>query len=152
MTRDRSDQFADFAARHGLSVEREELPNAPRDVVAPPRELELHTLLTLRSGRADAEPLRMVFVSDAADPRMPSIRDALWWLSSDSWAIEHSGRNPRQWAATYGYPDAEPTTIRLFRLHLRQADSLTELLGGSVYRELLAIYEAEIAVRPQSDR
>lgn len=148
MTRDRSDQFADFAARYGLRVEREELPTAPRDVVAPPRELELHTLLTLRSRRADAEPLRTLFTSDASELRTPSIRDTLWWLSSDSWAIEHSGRDVRQWSATYGYPDAEPATLRLFRMHLRQAEKLALLLGDTCYRELLAIYEAEITVRP----
>lgn len=148
MTRVRSDQFADFAARHGLRVEREELAAAPRDVVAPPRELDSHTLLTLRSGTADSEPLRMLLVSDASDMRTASIRDALWWLSADSWAIEHSGRDFRQWVTIYGYPDAEPATLRLFRLHLRQAEKLAVLLGASLYRELLAIYQAEIAARP----
>ena len=148
MTRDRSDRFADFAARHGLHIEQEELAASPRDVVAPPREIESHTLLTLHGPKADAVPLRTLFVSEATDSRPPSVRDALWWLSSDSWAIERAGRDCRMWAATYGYPDADAATVRLFRLHLRQAENLAALLGEDLYRELLALYEREVATHP----
>ncbi len=149
MTRHRSDRFADFAARHGLHIEREELAASPRDVVAPPHELESHTLVTLHGPKADAAPVRTLFVSEPTDSRAPSVRDALWWLASDSWAVERAERDCRTWAATYRYPDAEPATARLFRLHVGQADNLAGLLGETLYQELHALYESEVSTKPR---
>lgn len=141
---DRPDAFGQFATECGLRLSWIDVNAAPRDVTAPPDELERFALVTVSGKRADAAPLQTLFVSDRSDPTAPSMRDVLWWLSSDSWAIEHADREVAKWSAVYGYREESPATARLFRLHVAQADSLQALLGAAAYRELLALYQAEL--------
>jgi len=145
MASDRSDSFSRFAAHHRLQISTAELSIAPRDVVAPPSELGRHTLVTLSGPRADAESLQLLFVTEASDLRPVSVRDALWWLVSDSWAIEQAERDFTRWAATYQYPDGDPASLRLFQLHSEQRDALMALLGESAYQDLLRVYEVDVA-------
>lgn len=139
------DPFVRFATQCGLQLTAVDLLAAPRDVLAPPCELEWHTLVTLSRAREEDASIRAVFVTQASDPRPPSLRDVLWWLSADAWAIEQSTRDLVQWSGTYRYPDDDPATLRLFRLHVEQAKALGALLGETAYRALLAIYEAQVA-------
>jgi hypothetical protein len=83
-------------------------------------------------------------VSEQAAPYPPSIREVLWWLAADSWAVEHAGRAIDAWAGIYGFTATDPATLRLFRLHVAQADRVARLLGGSAYRDLLALYRTEL--------
>jgi len=144
MVSDQPDAFMQFAMERGLRLSCADLNAAPRDVTAPPDELERYWLVTVTGKHADIGPLQTLFIMDQADPRPPSMRDALWWLSSDSWAVEHAGREMSNWANVYGYPTGSPATERVFRLHIAQADGLRALLGGDDYRQLLNLYQAEV--------
>src|SRR5690348_16305127 len=97
------DPFEEFASRLVLRITTEELVAAPRDVLAPPSESERYVLATLSGPSADRDALRMLFVTEPADVDSPTMRDVLWWLSSDSWAVEHAGRNYADWACIYHY-------------------------------------------------
>lgn len=144
MASDRPDPFVRFATQRGLQMSAVDLPAAPRDVLAPPSDLEWYTLVTLSRTREKDVSIHALFVTQASDPRPPSMRDVLWWLSADSWAIEQSARDLDHWSATYRYLDDDPATLRLFRLHVEQAKALETILGEAAYRDLLAIYEAEV--------
>lgn len=145
MASDRPDAFVRFAAHCGLRMSAVDLPAAPRDVLAPPRDLEWHILVTLSRASEVEPPIHTLFVTEASDLRPLSLRDVLWWLSADSWAVEQVARDFHRWSATYRYPDDDPATLRLFRLHVEQAKVLAALLGEPGYQELLAIYESELA-------
>ena len=138
------DPFELFAAQRGLHIAAEELCAAPRDVLAPPAELERHMLVTLAGPTPDAAPVRMVFVRAATDPRLPTIRDTLWWLASDSWAIEQAKQDYHRWSGLYKYPEPDTAARRLFDLHARQAKALATLLDESGYANLLALYEDQL--------
>jgi hypothetical protein len=144
MSTDRSDPFVEFAVRCGLRISTIELPAVPRDVLAPPAELQWHTLMTLVGASASAIPIRTLFVTEASDSRPPGMRDLLWWLSSDCWALERADRNYERWAATYRYPTNDSATRRLFRVQIEQALALVGFLGEEAYRQLLALYAAEL--------
>jgi hypothetical protein len=139
------DLFTNFADHFGLQIETEEVSAAPRDVLASPADGEWLTLVTLHARGSDSPCVRLVFVREPADLRPPTIRDALWWLASDSWAIEHAGRDLSQWAAIYQYPADDSSTRRLFTVHRDRADQLMGTLGQSGYTDLLALYRAEIS-------
>jgi hypothetical protein len=68
----------------------------------------------------------------------------MWWLSADSWAYERADGDLTRWSAIYGYPPDDAATLRLMRLHERQAHALSMLLGRKAYADLLSVYEAEI--------
>ncbi|HWG34290.1 MAG TPA: hypothetical protein VN650_08990 [Gemmatimonadaceae bacterium] len=144
MKTDPEDRFLQFAERYELQIEIEDVASAPRDILAAPADLEWCTLITLRSAGPDAQRIQTVFTSDPSDTRPPNLRDALWWLASDSWAIERSNRDIHRWAATYHYPDGQPATQRLFNLHRARANALVALLGQPRYEELLSVYESEL--------
>lgn len=138
------DSFSEFATENGLRLAASDVAAAPRDVAAPPSELERYTLVTMTSRRADRTPVILLFVSEQSAPHAPSMRDVLWWLAADSWAVEHSGRTIDVWAEIYAYPASDIATLRLFRLHVSQADRLESLLGSDAYRDLLALYRSEL--------
>jgi hypothetical protein len=146
---DGSDPFVRLATRCGLEMSTVEVSTIPRDVLAPPADLEWHTLMTLARPGTDCAPIQTICVSDSADRRPPSIRDALWWLASDSWALDHVERDFRRWAATYNYSVDDPATARLFQLHLDRAMALAALLGDAAYSELLAVYTTQIGSEPR---
>lgn len=145
MAPERPDPFLSFAGKHGLRITTEELSAMPRDVLAQPADLERHVLVVLSGARADAVALHALHVSEACDPREVSFRDALWWLAADSWALEQAARDYARWSEIYGYASENPATLRLFRLHARQADGLQLLVGLEGYRELLGLYQEEVA-------
>lgn len=145
MAPDRPDPFFSFAGKHGLRITTEDLSAVPRDVLAQPADLERHVLVALSGGRADADALHALYVSDACDAREVSFRDALWWLAADCWAVEQAARDYARWSDIYGYASESPATLRLFRLHTRQADGLQQLVGSEGYRELLGLYQEEVA-------
>lgn len=143
MAPSRPDPFEQFASEHGLKIDTEQVYSAPRDVRATPAALDRHVLVGLAGKRADVPPLRLVFLSSPEDESPPTIRDVLWWLSSDAWAIEHARHDYVTWAAMYEYPDSESATRNLFALHSRQSAGLKTLLGDAGYRDLLTLYERE---------
>ena len=140
----RPDPFELFAAQHSLCLSTEELCAAPRDVLAPPAENERHVLVALAGATRDAAPVRMIFITASIDPRLPTIRDVLWWFASDSWAIEQAAHDYRRWAALYKYPESDTAAPRLFEMHATQAKALATLLDESGYAKLLALYEDEV--------
>lgn len=148
MALDRPDPFARFAARCGVQISKADLSAVPRDVLAQPTDLTRHTLVTLTVSRAGASSVQTLFLTEASDPRPVTVRDVLWWLSSDSWAIEQADRDFTRWAAVHRYRAEDPATLRLFTLHVEQADALTSLLGDAAYRESLRLYESEIETNP----
>ncbi len=133
------DPFARFVSEHGLRLATVDILASPRDTAAPADDLEWHTLVTLSAAEPDRGPVHAVFVSEAADCRVLSPRDVLWWLASDSWLVEQAQRQPAQWIALNRYSDGE-TAHRLFRLHLALAVALEGLLGRAAYRTLLDLY------------
>lgn len=147
MVSDQPDAFVQFATERGLRLAWADVNAAPRDVTASPDELERYAIVTVTGSGPDMSPLQTLFITDQADPRSPSMRDVLWWLSSDSWAIERSGRELNHWANVYGYPVESPATARTFHLHIAQADGLKTLLGPDAYHELLSLYQAELRNR-----
>ena len=144
MALERPDPFFNFAGKHGLQIATEDLSAAPRDVLAQPEDLERHILVVLSGARADAPALHALYISEACDAREVSFRDVLWWLAADSWALEQASRDYGRWADVYGYASENPATLRLFRLHTRQADGLSLLVGPEGYADLLGLYQEEV--------
>src|SRR2546426_68313 len=86
-----SDPFERFASECELRVSVEAISVAPRDVLASPVDADEYFLVTLTGPRADAESIHLVIVIPPTDERKsPTVRDALWWLAADAWAIERS--------------------------------------------------------------
>ena len=140
----RSDPFEGFATECGLRLSTEELSAAPRDVLAPGSDQDRYFLVTITGRRADSAELRSLFVT-GADEAAPSTRDFLWWLASDSWAIEDSHRDFHTWVATHSQRADDPAALHLFELHSRQADNARALLGDAMYRKLLSLYEIAVS-------
>jgi hypothetical protein len=146
------DPFEEFVERHGLRIATDDVVAYPRDVLASPNELDRHVLVTLMNPSGNAPPVHSLLVVAASDSRTASARDVMWWLAADSWAYEQAGGDLQRWAATYGYPDDDPATLRLMRLHARQAEALGALMGGEVFAELLGIYQAELSRADDAER
>jgi hypothetical protein len=144
MSSSHSDHFDRFAAECGLRITVENISAAPRDVSAPPADLDRYFLVSLSNFRGDLAPLRMVFVDDPTRDGGPTMRDVLWWLSSDSWAAEQSDRQYSRWAEMYQYAPDDLAARRLFDLHVSQAAALSEMLGEAAYSALLELYAAEL--------
>ena len=143
MSSTQPDVFERFAAQCRLQLRADPLVAAPRDVLADIEEAEQYYLVTLTSGMADGA-VRSVFIKPTVDPSPPDVRDVLWWLASDGWAVRQSGRDLARWASAYRYPpDAEPTA-RIFARHVAQSDALEQLLGQVAYDRLLSLYDAEV--------
>ena len=139
-----ADPFQAFATAIGLQVTTEELSAAPRDVLAPPADQDRYFLITLALPPDTSRAVRTLFVT-GSNESPPSTRDVLWWLASDSWAVEEAGRNYQRWATTYRYSADDPAGVRLFRSHANQAGAARALLGEAAYRQLLNLYQAEVA-------
>ena len=139
-----ADAVEQLAAACGLTLTAEPLYSAPRDVASPPAEMEQHHLVTLTRQSPGSDAMRMVFVSPLIDADTPTLRDVLWWLAGDAWAIERAGATLGTWAAIHGYPLGDPASAQLFARHVTQASSLQTWLGADAYRSLLAAYAAEI--------
>lgn len=139
-----SDDFERFADECALRLTAEPLCVAPRDVLASLDELDQHFLVTLtRPGFAES-PVRLVFLTPVSTSGGPAMRDVLWWVAGDAWALDRADHNLTEWAATYGYPEADDATVWLFEQARRQAAALAKLLGDSNLRRLLNLYEAEV--------
>lgn len=140
-----SDPFERLAAECGLTLAAEALYSAPRDVGSPPQEMDQQYLVTLTAGSSEAA-LRVVFTVPLSDPAPPTLRDILWWLGADAWAIERAGGVLGEWTALHGYPAQDPASARLFSQHVTQASSLAGLIGNDCFSRLLAAYAAEVFV------
>ena len=134
-----------LASACGLTLTAEVLYSAPRDVASAPAEMEQHHLITLTRRRGGGDAMRMVFVTPLNEPSAPTLRDVLWWLAGDAWAIERADATFDTWATIHGYPLEDPAGAQLFARHVRQASSLKTWVGADAYRSLLAAYAAEIA-------
>ena len=139
-----ADPFQAFATQIGLQVATEELSAAPRDVLAAPSDQDRYYLVTLSIPRDVAGQVRTLFIT-ASEENPPTTRDVLWWLASDSWAVEEAGRNYERWATTYRYSADDPAGERIFRSHANQAEATRALIGEAAYRKLLNLYQTEIA-------
>lgn len=140
-----ADEVERLAVACGLTLTAEPLYAAPRDLASPPSEMEQHHLVTLARRGGTGNTMRLVFVTPLGEPAAPTLRDVLWWLAGDAWAIERAGSTRDQWAAIHGYPLEDPGTAQLFARHVTQASALNAWLGAEAYRSLVAAYAAEIA-------
>ena len=138
-----TDPFEQLAVERGLRISAERVSLAPRDLAAPPDEAEQCYLITV-TGPEGGAVARLAFVRALQDPDAPGVRDALWWLASDAWAVEQSGGDVGRWAAMQRLTPSEPVAGREFGYHHAQARSLAQALGDDAYRQLLATYEASV--------
>ena len=138
-----TDPFELLATECGLRLSAERLSLAPRDLVAPPEEAECSYLLTL-SGPEGGAAARLVFVTSLGETKAPSLRDALWWLATDAWAIERSAGDVAAWAATHRLTNAATIAIGEFNHYKTQARLLATALGEEKYRRLLDAYDREV--------
>ena len=139
------DPFKQFADQCGLRMDAEPLCVAPRDVLAPLDAVEQHFLVTLTRAEVASPSVRMIFLTPVTAGGDPSLRDVLWWLAGDSWALEQAEGNLVDWAATYGYPPEAEATAWLFEQSGRQAAALRSLLGDPDMKRLMTLYGAEVA-------
>src|SRR5438132_385783 len=115
-----SDPFERFASECELRVAVEALSIAPRDVLAPPADADEYFLVTLSGPQPQTGSIRLIIVIPPTDKRAaPTVRDALWWLAADAWAIERAEGNMERWASTYDYPIQSAATMRLFERQMR---------------------------------
>lgn len=150
------DPFARLAAESGVSLQLEALYRAPYDALEPPAELERTFLVALTEGRSSEQgAMRLVFLSppdpagDAEEDgeARPTIRDVLWWLAADAWAIEHARSDLVRWAAHHGFDaNSRATRLRFDQLR-RQATALRTLFGVSNYTRLLDLYVEAVGGR-----
>jgi hypothetical protein len=137
------DTFEQFARTSGLQIATTPLNAAPRDLAAPADEHESYTLVELRRDGLES-PLRVLFLSEASCTEPPSLRDVLWWLASDAWAIERGEWDATKWRSVLRYSTDSDASARLFNLHRSQTEMLSALLGEDAYRDLLAKYAAQL--------
>ena len=133
----------------GLRLTADALYSAPRDVASPPSEMEQHHLVTLLRRGDAGDALRVVFITPLTESASPTLRDVLWWLAGDAWAIERSGATLDRWAAINGYPLEDPASSQLFERHVTQASALRAWMGADAYRSLLAAYATEVGAGEQ---
>ena len=138
-----TDPFEQLAAECGLRLSVERLSLAPRDLVAPPEEAERSYLVTL-TGAEGGTAARLVFVTSLRETKTPGLRDALWWLASDAWAIERGAGDVAQWAAIHGLTNAATIATAEFDHYETQARLLAAALGEETYRRLLDTYETAV--------
>ena len=138
-----TDPFEQLAAECGLRVSAERLSLAPRDLVAPPEEGERSYLVTL-TGAEHGVVARLVFITSLHEDKAPGLRDALWWLAGDAWAIERSAGDVAKWAATHRLTNASTIATAEFDHYRTQARLLAAALGEETYKRLLDAYDAEV--------
>ena len=138
-----TDPFEQLAAECGLRLSVERLSLAPRDLVAPPEEAERSYLVTLTEAEGGAAA-RLVFVTSLREAKPPGLRDALWWLAGDAWAIERSAGDVAKWAATHRLTNAASIVTVEFDHYRTQARLLAAALGEETYRRLLDAYETDV--------
>lgn len=144
-----ADEVERLATAGGLTLTAEALYSAPRDVASPPSEMEQHHLVTLLRRANAGDALRVVFITPLTESAAPTLRDVLWWLAGDAWAIERSGATLDRWAAIHGYPLEDPGSAQLFARHVTQASVLKAWIGTDAYRSLLAAYATEVGAGEQ---
>ena len=138
------DPFEAFAERSGLRLRAQSIYSAPRDVLHPPSDSEQTFLVTLHKEGQQDKSIALVFLLSMAEERSPGVREVLWWLAADAWALEQSNGRINDWAAGYSYA-ADTATKRLFEIHSRQTAALRELVGPDAFRKLLELYSAEVS-------
>lgn len=138
-----TDPFEQLAAEYGLRISVERVSLAPRDLAAPPDEGERCYLISV-VGPEGGTTARLAFVRALQDPSPPSVRDALWWLASDAWAVERSGGDISRWAATQRLTLTDTTVVREFDHYSAQSRALALALGADAYQRLLAAYESSV--------
>ena len=140
------DSFERLAVECGVRIAVEELYTAPRDIMCPPADGEQCLLVTLRGMRGGQTALRFAYLAPLAQGAFPTLRDVLWWLASDSWAIEKTGGDQSAWADLHGFPAHDPASSLLFDRHVRLAGDLRALLGPQDYERLIALYARDVSV------
>jgi hypothetical protein len=111
--------------------------------VAPPEEADRSYLVTL-IGAEGGTAARLVIVTSLLESRLPGLREALWWLASDAWAIERSAGDVAKWAASHGLTNAATIATAEFDHYGTQARLLAAVLGEDTYRRLLDAYETYV--------
>jgi len=138
-----TDPFEQLAAECGLRISVERISLAPRDLAAPPDESERCYLITV-VGPEGGTAARLAFVRALQDLTPPSVRDVLWWLASDAWAVERSGGDVARWATMQRLTPTDATVVEEFDHYRAQSQSLALVLGSDVYQRLLAAYESSV--------
>jgi len=139
--------FEAFARHCDLACRAERIGAAPRDLLAPLHAAEQHYLVFLskRDTPETGPVVRMVFAKPLTDPDGPALRDVLWWLAGDAFAVDQADGQLAPWAASYGHPPHSPESARLFEVQREQTHQLRILLGEVAYRRLLELYESELS-------
>ena len=143
------DPFEAFAKRHGLRIRAESVYSAPRDVLHPPSDSDQAFLITLHRQSRPHDSLSLVYFLPMTEEAPPAVRDVLWWLAADGWAMEEAQNEVAVWANGYGYSIKDQATARLFSAHKRQHAALKRLLGDSQYAELLGLYRQLSSATPR---
>ena len=138
-----TDPFEQLAADCGLRLSVERVSLAPRDLAAPREEVEQCYLITV-AGAEGGTVARLAFVRALQDPSPPSLRDALWWLASDAWAVERSGGDITKWAGMQRLTPTDTAVGREFEHYSAQSRALALALGADAYQRLLAAYESSV--------
>ena len=138
-----TDPFEQLAAECGLRISVERVSLAPRDLAAPPDEGERCYLITV-AGPEGGTAARLAFVRALQDPSPPGVRDVLWWLASDAWAVERSSGDIGRWAAIQRLTLTDTTVEREFDHYSAQSRALALALGADAYQRLLAAYESSV--------
>ena len=138
-----TDPFEQLAAACGLRISEERISLAPRDLAAPPDESEGCYLITV-TGPEGRTAARLAFVRALQDRNPPGVRDALWWLASDAWAVERSGADVTRWATMQRLTLTGTTVEREFEHYSAQSRALASALGSDAYQQLLAAYESSV--------
>ena len=142
------DPFEAFAERSGLRMRAESVYSAPRDVLHPPADSDQAFLVTLNRESRPDDSLSFVYFLPMTEEKLPGVRDVLWWLAADGWAIDKAENDLAAWATGYGYAIDDPATARLFSIHRRQQAALRKLLGDGQHAELLGLYCSEVSSQP----
>ena len=138
-----TDPFEQLAAECGLRISVERVSLAPRDLAAPPDESERCYLITV-AGPEGGTAARLAFMRSLQDPNPPGVRDALWWLASDAWAVERSGGDISRWAAIQRLTLTDTAIESEFDHYSAQSRALALALGADMYQRLLAAYESSV--------
>lgn len=139
-----ADSLSAVIEASGLEMSAEPLYSAPRDIAGPPSESDQQYLVRLFPRCAPAPDLRLVFAVPLADGHAPTIREVLWWLAGDAWAVERADGDRNRWALTHGYPPNDGATARLHAHHVAQASALRALLGPTLFARMLSAYASEV--------
>ena len=86
--------------------------------------------------RRDGKQMTLYFSMGIALTGLPTVEDVIDCLASDAASIENA-RNFEDWCGEYGYDTDSRKAEHTFKVCQKQAEQLENLLGDTLYKELL---------------